>query len=387
MNRLKHILTLTLLVLLATACSKDDDLTQGGNIPTGDAEQQTVTFTVGADYTLEGDARTRSEGTEEEKPTRCFLQVLDANGTNLIASASDDTPDDKGSFQLSVSGLTTGTTYQFLFWADNDASNTAISDLKAVPYTLNTVAYAFKDTNTPGQISTNITLSHVVTKVTLRHNSTTNTFTASAGSELTLTIPCLTTYDVSSDTQSGTGTQTIEHTFTAAVSGTTNYDICTFYTLAPTASGNSVSVNFNMLDLTISGVSLPANTHVTLQGDLSEYNTNWTIEAGKEAEYIQEQFEHYFFNGDDPRGTPFASEYCFNGTTTQIQNLLRHITRNANYELPSTSSHFIFGSQYSSPYLRVFNYIYSIQLIYNNGTTSYVWNILEDSDYEALPTP
>lgn len=383
MNRLKHILTLTLLVLLATACSKDDDLTPGSNIPTGGDGQQTVTFTVGADYTLEGDAWTRSEGTEEEKPTRCFLQVLDANGTNLIASASDDTPDDKGSFQLSVSGLTTGTTYQFLFWADN--ASTTISDLKAVPYTPNTVAYAEKVTGTPEEVRQSITLSHVVTKVTLRHSST-NTFTASANDVLTITLPGA-TYNISTKAAaSGSDTQTFTHTFSGNVSST-DTDICTFYTLAPATSGNSVSVNFNMLDLAISSVSLPANNHVILQGDLSEYNTNWTIEEGKEAEYIQEQFEHYFFNGDDPRGTPFASEFCFNGTTTQIQNLLRHITRNANYELPSTSSHFIFGSQYSSPYLRVFNYIYSIQLIYNNGTTSYVWNILEDSDYEALPTP
>ena len=77
MKHLKYIFTTFAVALLATSCSQDELLDDGGDTPvTG--QTQTYTFTVSPDIVMEGDAKTRSEGTEEEKPTRCFMQVFDS---------------------------------------------------------------------------------------------------------------------------------------------------------------------------------------------------------------------------------------------------------------------------------------------------------------------
>lgn len=313
MNRLKHILTLTLLALLATACSKDDDLTQSGNIPTGDAGQQTVTFTVGADYTLEGDARTRSEGTDAEKPTRCFLQVLDDNDNPVGSIQSANSTN--GTFQLSVNGLTTGTTYQFLFWADNDASNTAISDLKTVPYTPNTVAYAEKVTGTSESVSRSITLPHVVTKVTLQHSGD-NNFQPKAGDALIVTLNSATTYNVLNEEATGTATQTVTQNYSSATSIAGGTGICHFYALAPSNS-ETVALKFRDFNFDINNVPLRANTHVTLQGDLSSNNGRWTVpEANR-----KEAFESCFFDEDgNPNGTPDVGTYILYSDYQTVNN-------------------------------------------------------------------
>ena len=381
MNRLKHILTLTLLVLLATACSKDDDLTQGSNIPTDDAGQQTVTFTVGADYTLEGDARTRSEGTEEEKPTRCFLQVLDAGGTNLIASASDDTPDDKGSFQLSVSGLTTGTTYQFLFWADN--ASTTISDLKAVPYTPNTVAYAEKKTGTPEEVSRNITLPHVVTKVTL---VTTTNVPTTYSKTISLAASCASSYNVQTPTSS-TFTEVSKSIEMGDNGLTANSEVLTTY-IIPNPNEQAVTINAHTMDMTLDDVQLEANTHVTLQGDLSTDNSKW---KNAPAALVEETFMSYFFNGDgdnNPKGQlDTGNDYYFSGTADDLQNLIRYITRNPDFTL-SDSSQFIIGSGFGDNF-----YVYASRMFdgtgliyYHNGSTIYTFYI-RNGNYPTVPTP
>lgn len=322
-------LTFALLALLATACSKDDDLTPGGNIPTGDAGQQTVTFTVGADYTLEGDARTRSEGTEEEKPTRCFLQVLDADG-NPVGSIQSATSTD-GTFQLSVNGLTTGTTYQFLFWADN--ASTTISNLKAVPYTPNTVAYAFKDTNTPEQINKKITLSHVVTKVTLQHSGA-NTFSPQTGDVLAVSLPCATTYNVATAMASGNSTQSVEHTFSNDASISEATPICSFYNLAPASTADITLTFINDYTLTIGNASLPANAHVTLQGDLSSSNSGWIM---PNEEKRAEVFYSCLFDGNNPKGNFVADAYeLFSDNRTGIwfiEHILNITRANGTYRI------------------------------------------------------
>lgn len=78
MKQLRYLFMAFAVALFATSCSQDELLEDGGDAPvTG--QTQTYTFTVSPDIMMEGDAKTRSEGTEEEKPNRCFMQVFDSN--------------------------------------------------------------------------------------------------------------------------------------------------------------------------------------------------------------------------------------------------------------------------------------------------------------------
>ena len=74
MKHLKYIFMAFAVALLAASCSQDDYLAEDGGDTPVTGQTQTYTFTVSPDIVMEGDARTRSEGTEEEKPTRCFMQ-------------------------------------------------------------------------------------------------------------------------------------------------------------------------------------------------------------------------------------------------------------------------------------------------------------------------
>lgn len=77
MRQLKYIFTALAAMLLATSCSKEELLTDyDGNGTDEPGQMQTYTFTVSPDLTMEGDAETRSAGTPEEMPTRCFMQIL-----------------------------------------------------------------------------------------------------------------------------------------------------------------------------------------------------------------------------------------------------------------------------------------------------------------------
>ena len=59
---------------------------------------------------------------------------------------------------------------------------------------------------------------------------------------------------------------------------------------------------------TIESVPLAANTHVTLQGNLSEDNPNW----GATSKYVEEQIKHFFTNKDgSSKGTPRSDGYYF----------------------------------------------------------------------------
>ena len=60
-------------------------------------------------------------------------------------------------------------------------------------------------------------------------------------------------------------------------------------------------MEFHLLKQTIADVPLAANTHVTLQGDLSENNPKW----GATSEYVEEQIKHFFtYEDGSSKGTP-----------------------------------------------------------------------------------
>lgn len=170
MKQLTIIFTLLTALLLAASCSKEE--LPGGESTEEAGEMQTYIFSVSADLAMEGDAETRSAGTQAELPTRCFMQAL---GDSDLTSVSVGDSNGNGSFTFFVR-LPSNRTYTFMFWADNISDTTPPASLTAMPYTQGTVAFVAKVTDTPENIISNgVSLKHIVTKVSLRHNGD-NTF-------------------------------------------------------------------------------------------------------------------------------------------------------------------------------------------------------------------
>ena len=297
MKQLTVIFTILTALLLATSCSKEE--LPGDENTDEPGQMQTYTFTVSPDLTMEGDAETRSAGTPEEMPTRCFMQIL---GNNISQDVQQSESIENGNFTFSVK--LPNTTYTFLFWADNGSGDTP-TDLREVQYTPGTVAFAAKVVDTPeNMIENKVSLKHAVTKVTLKTTAKTS---ASEGESIKVTTTCATIYNVDNLSASSSSAHTATKTFDTSTDFAVNDNIATFYFL-PQNETQSVDVEFHLLKQTIESVPLAANTHVTLQGNLSEDNPNW----GATSEYVQKQIEHFFLKDDgNSKGTPGADGYYF----------------------------------------------------------------------------
>ena len=97
MKQLTVIFTILTALLLATSCSKEE--LPGDENTDEPGQMQTYTFTVSPDLTMEGDAETRSEGTPEEMPKRCFMQIF---GNNVSQDVQQSESIENGSFTFSV---------------------------------------------------------------------------------------------------------------------------------------------------------------------------------------------------------------------------------------------------------------------------------------------
>ena len=312
MKRLEYIFIMFAAILLTTSCSKDDLLPDGSTDAPVTGQTQTYTFTVSPDITMEGDARTRSEGTQEEMPTRCFMQIF-GNNVNLDVQPSESI--ENGSFTFSVK--LPNMAYTFLFWADNadNGSENPPTDLRAIQYTPGTVAFTAREEGKPKEVSDNgVSLRHAVTKLSLQ---TTEATSASEGESIKVTTTCATTYNVDNPSSSSYSEQTTTKTFDASTGFEANSNIATFYFI-PTDEAQDVDVEFHLLKQTIQNISLAANTHVTLQGDLSENNTKW----GATKEYAEKQIKHFFYkdNGEQ-KGTSSNGGYYFYLPKSEIEKL------------------------------------------------------------------
>ena len=309
MKRLEYIFIMFAAILLTTSCSKDDLLPDGSTDAPVTGQIQTYTFTVSPDITMEGDARTRSEGTPEEMPTRCFMQILGNNVYSLAKGISDG----NGGFTFSVE-LPLNSIFTFLFWADNNSGDTP-ADLRAIQYTPGTVAFTAREEGKPKEVGNKeISLKHAVTKLSLQ---TTEATSASEGESIKVTTTCATTYNVDNPSASSYSEQTTTKTFDASTGFEANSNIATFYFI-PTDEAQDVDVEFHLLKQTIQNISLAANTHVTLQGDLSENNTKW----GATKEYAEKQIKHFFYkdNGEQ-KGTSSNGGYYFYLPKSEIEKL------------------------------------------------------------------
>lgn len=307
MKHLKYIVMAFAVALFAASCSQDELPGDGGDTPvTG--QTQTYTFTVSPDIVMEGDARTRSEGTTEEMPTRCFMQVFDSDFNKVNEKEKAEITDGSCTFEVQ---LATGKEYQVAFYADNSNApvRNDLTNIKYDPSSGKVVAYGELVKGKPENMNPTVTLKHIVTKITLKHIG--SQFTVAAGEEFKITFPCAEAYNVLFNTAtSGNGYEEFTYTFAEGKTINNGDEVCSFYTIVPAdvESWPDITLNLHQLTQTISGIEWKINSHVTLQGDLSENNPKW----GATKEYVEKQIDFFFKNEKgDPVGYFEGGAYRF----------------------------------------------------------------------------
>lgn len=316
MKRMKQIFIL-FAALLAASCSTDDGLLPGTDNGTTDDGLQAVTFNVGMDHPM-----TRATATEDDNLVHCFMQVFDEQ-ENPVGEIQEQPGRDNYHFTIH---LAPDKTYTFCFWADNDDSGVEVTDLKRMPYQPGTIAFVAKVKGTPEEVSQNIILKHVVTKVTL---VTTEATEIEEDAALSVSIPYAADYNVLEGnvyTSKTYKTEGITGTFAA------DAEITSFYIL-PHGETADITIGCHLLTQTIADVSLTANTHVTLKGDLSANNEKWET-TDEYVEYVAKMFRDNFLNEDgSQKGTTDVGGYLFSGTEDEINAFFQKITRKSGFQV------------------------------------------------------
>ena len=264
---------------LLASCSQDDALQSTVNNNEG-----LKPMTITAKVPTEG-MQTRAAG--DEAATRCYMQILNGDGTKLEGDNSkpiEMTPDGK-SFSTTVY-LNGSETYDFLFWADTKATDAAApEDLRAVEYTNGqTIAWAGNDLDkmwTADGVS--VTLSHVVSRVTV---ITTSVFAGSETWPFTVTVPTVyNKYNVAemkvvadSNVSGGYKLNVTDGEYKA------DTEVCHFYVLGGESNQDFITLQYKGPKknpvIEFRNVPVLANNHITLRGDI--YNAglvNGTITA------------------------------------------------------------------------------------------------------------
>ena len=338
---------------------------------------------------MEGDARTRSEGTDAEKPNRCFMQVFDNDVPVNTSAMPGEKEGDSYTFTVT---LASDKSYDYCFYADNGTAS--ITDLRDItwPNTGDVVAYAHKLSGKPGDnIKTSVTLEHIVTKITLKHIG--DPFTVAADEEFKITLPCADTYDVLSNTATVEyGYENFTYTFTEGKEIKDGDEVCSFYTIVPIDVENrsDITLNLHHLTQTISGIEWKSNSHVTLQGDLSEDNPKW----GATSEYVKDKIDFFFMNENgDPEGTESGGVYRFYlppGNIADLKAVLSAIFHK-NVELDLTKMGNIFEEVLDNDYtFTVKNNTHNedLSISINNNTVFAIvykdWNIGNYKDFSDV---
>ena len=295
MKHLKYTIVAFAVALLAASCSRDELPGEGGDTP-ATGQTQAYTFTVSPDIVMEGEAKTRSEGTTEEMPTRCFMQVFDSDFNKVNEKEEAEITDGSCTFEVL---LATGKEYQIAFYADNSKApvQNDLTNIQYDPSSGEVVAYGELVKGTPENMDWEVTLTHIVTKITLKHKG--EQFTVAAGEEFKITFPCATEYNMRDDTPLLGDYEDFTYTFAEEKNISDGDEVCSFYTIVPidVESWPEITLNLHHLTQTISGIEWKINSHVTLQGDLSESNPKW----GATKEYVEKQIDFFF---KDENGNP-----------------------------------------------------------------------------------
>lgn len=332
MKHLKYIAMAFAVALFAASCSQDELLDDGGT------EEVPVTFTATVDYAIEtqGDdtagnmkqAATRATFNEDDAPSRFYAQAL-SNGTLSKVVAGTKNDDGTYSFTLQVAK---DTEYDYMFWADNAPTGDEPTDLRSVSYTMGNIAFAAKAQGTPETVGKTVELKHVVAKVTLK---TTTDVTSEYSKNISLTASCASKYNVQEASASNFEDKRVFIEMTDA-GLPANSEVLTTY-IIPNPENKTVTLDAHEMTQAISDVPLAANTNVTLQGDLSESSSKW---GNPTDAYIEKKFRSYFFDENDkPKGLlEFGIYYFDNGDVNDLTSLMREISRDNSFTLPTVTS-------------------------------------------------
>lgn len=332
MKHLKYIAMAFAVALFAASCSQDELLDDGGT------EEVPVTFTATVDYAIEtqGDdtagnmkqAATRATFNEDDAPSRFYAQAL-SNGTLSKVVAGTKNDDGTYSFTLQVAK---DTEYDYMFWADNAPTGDEPTDLRSVSYTMGNIAFAAKAQGTPETVGKTVELKHVVAKVTLK---TTTDVTSEYSKNISLTASCASKYNVQEASASNFEDKRVFIEMTDA-GLPANSEVLTTY-IIPNPENKTVTLDAHEMTQAISDVPLAANTNVTLQGDLSESSSKW---GNPTDAYIEKKFRSYFFDENDKsKGLlEFGIYYFDNGDVNDLTSLMREISRDNSFTLPTVTS-------------------------------------------------
>lgn len=332
MKHLKYIFMAFAVALFAASCSQDELLDDGGT------EEVPVTFTATVDYAIktQGDdaagnmkqAATRATFNEDDAPSRFYAQAL-SNGTLSKVVAGTKNDDGTYSFTLQVAK---DTEYDYMFWADNAPTGDEPTDLRSVSYTMGNIAFAAKAQGTPETVGKTVELKHVVAKVTLK---TTTDVTSEYSKNISLTASCASKYNVQEASASNFEDKRVFIEMTDA-GLPANSEVLTTY-IIPNPENKTVTLDAHEMTQAISDVPLAANTNVTLQGDLSESSSKW---GNPTDAYIEKKFRSYFFDENDkPKGLlEFGIYYFDNGDVNDLTSLMREISRDNSFTLPTVTS-------------------------------------------------
>ena len=273
MNRKLSTLMLAAAALLAS-CSQDDALQNTVNNNEG-LKPLAITASLPTDG-----MQTRAEGddTGDAAAARCYMQILNGDGTELAGGNSKPipmTPNGSTTFTTTVY-LNGSETYDFLFWADTETATdqNVPTDLTAVAYTNNgqTIAWAGNALDNMWNAGgVNVTLYHVVSRVTV---ITTSEFTGSEEWPFTVTVPAVYgTYNVAemkavedSEVPGGYILNVTDGEYNA------NAEVCHFYVLGSDEIKQELTLQYKgpkeNPKIEFSNVPLLANYHITLTGDI-----------------------------------------------------------------------------------------------------------------------
>ena len=248
---------------LLASCSPNDALQNVGHNNEG-----LKPMTITAKVPTEG-MQTRADG--DETATRCYMQIFYDDGTELDGDNSKPIKMDPNGNSFSTTVYLNGNKiYDFLFWADTEATDAAApEDLRAVEYTNGeTIAWAGNDLGVMWNAGgVNVTLSHVVSRVTVMTKSN---FEVSDAWPLTVTVPAVySTYNVETEEAIG---RAEGYTFNADPDNyVANKEVAHFYVLGD-GSTQKLGLHYDgpleNPPIEINDVPVSANTHITLTGDI-----------------------------------------------------------------------------------------------------------------------
>lgn len=292
--------------LLASSCGQDEM----HNVTDGNGEMQLFTLTAA----MPEEMTTRAVATDDEMATRCYVQIFNADGSELEGEESrvrKMNNDGNGKFYLDIR-LSQDSKYDFLFWADNSTAP-APDNLRAVNYSADgsTIAFAEKleDMNCVQQdngLGMEVILNHVVTRVSV--NSTAAVI-IDENHKLTVSIPkCYTQYNVDV-MQPLTEKTDFSYSNFVPITEATGGSMGHFYVLGDDDQMANSTVTLAYADQTkvMTNIPLKPDYHIMLKGDVAlsifdfsvDVDNNWggndkTDEIG-DGYYIKDGV-YYVFN-------------------------------------------------------------------------------------------